>query len=148
MRIAYQLDGRKAIFESEKTQLVIGRPRPGQSVDLNLSPDKSVSRSHARLWLEKEEYWIEDLGSAGGTLVVGENIRGKGPRKIAVQARFARRVCRMPPYRLTPPYLRELELRPARMRSDWPCCWSYHCSSHSSRILKTCWTPWSDAWWR
>jgi adenylate cyclase len=85
MRITYVLDGRKTIFESEKTQLVIGRPRPGQSVDLNLSPDKSVSRSHARLWVEKEEYWIEDLGSTGGTLVVGENIRGKGPRKIAAQ---------------------------------------------------------------
>jgi adenylate cyclase len=85
MRIAYVVDGRKTISESDKTQLVIGRPRPGLSVDLDLSPDKSVSRRHARLWVEKDKYWIEDLGSAGGTLVVGEDIRGKGPRSIAFQ---------------------------------------------------------------
>ena len=85
MRIAYIVDGRKTIFESEKTQLVIGRPKPGLSIDLDLSPDKSVSRRHARLWVAKDKYWIEDLGSAYGTLVVGEDIRGKGPRCIGVQ---------------------------------------------------------------
>ena len=85
MRIAFVVDGRKTIFESEKTQLVIGRPKPGLSIDLDLSPDKSVSRSHARLWVDKDKYWIEDLGSAYGTLVAGEDIRGNGPRSIAIQ---------------------------------------------------------------
>lgn len=84
MRIAYVLDGRKDIFETDKTQIVIGRPKAGISIDLDLSPVKSVSRPHARLWVGGDGYWIEDLGSTYGTLVAGENITGQGPRHIAV----------------------------------------------------------------
>lgn len=84
MRIAYIRAGLKTIFESDKTQLIIGRPKPGQSVDLDLSPDKSVSRPHGKLWVEKDQYWIEDLGSTFGTLVRGEDIRGKGSVSIAI----------------------------------------------------------------
>lgn len=85
MRIAYIRGGLKTIFESDKTHLVIGRPKPGVTIDLDLSPDKSVSRPHARLWVDQEGYWIEDLGSTYGTLVRGEDIRGKGVVSIAFQ---------------------------------------------------------------
>ena len=51
--------------------LVVGRSR---SSDVVLSHE-SVSRRHARLWLDKAgALWIEDLGSTGGTFVGPERI--------------------------------------------------------------------------
>jgi pSer/pThr/pTyr-binding forkhead associated (FHA) protein len=41
-----------------------------------------VSRPHARLWLEGGECWIEDLGSRRGTQVGGDEIRGRGKRRL------------------------------------------------------------------
>lgn len=47
---------------------IIGR---GTGCDIQL-PDISVSRRHAQLWSEDDEYFIEDLGSTNGTYVNGE----------------------------------------------------------------------------
>jgi adenylate cyclase len=51
-------------------------------VELDLTPDDSVSRPHACIWVEHGKYWIEDLGSTHGTLVSGEQIRGKVKRLL------------------------------------------------------------------
>jgi S1-C subfamily serine protease len=52
--------------------LVIGRSR---SCDVVLSHE-SVSRRHARIWLDKSGVlWIEDLGSSAGTYVGAERVR-------------------------------------------------------------------------
>jgi adenylate cyclase len=41
-----------------------------------------VSRPHARVWVEGGQCWIEDLNSLRGTLVGGEEIKGKGKRPL------------------------------------------------------------------
>jgi S1-C subfamily serine protease len=52
-------------------KLVIGRSR---SSDVVLTHE-SVSRQHARIWLDKQGVlWLEDLGSSGGTYVESEKI--------------------------------------------------------------------------
>ena len=48
-------------------------------VDLDLSPDTTVSRRHARLIHIEETCWIEDISSRGGTWVNGERITVKTP---------------------------------------------------------------------
>ena len=82
MRIVYSYQGKQLVFDRETTQVVIGRPKEGLAVDLDLTPDKAVSRPHARVWVEDDQYWIEDLNSVRGTLVGGELIRGKGKRRL------------------------------------------------------------------
>jgi pSer/pThr/pTyr-binding forkhead associated (FHA) protein len=55
------------IIELEGGELVIGRS-PECGICL---PVDTVSRNHARIFLQNEEYTIEDLGSANGTYVNG-----------------------------------------------------------------------------
>jgi adenylate cyclase len=82
MRIACSCQGREKTFERQADELIIGRPKGGVLPDLDLTPDVKVSGRHARLWLEQREYWIEDLGSTHGTSVNGEEIKGKGKRRL------------------------------------------------------------------
>jgi adenylate cyclase len=78
MRISYTYQGTSQTFDSEVPEVIVGRPGPSVEVDLDLRPDRSVSRPHARIWLESGQCWIEDLNSLGGTLVGTEDISGKG----------------------------------------------------------------------
>src|SRR5271166_777863 len=78
MKITYTFGGKESVFEREIHQIVIGRPKYGLSVDLDLTPDQGVSRPHARIWAENDQYWIEDLNSINGTTVDGKPIKGKG----------------------------------------------------------------------
>src|SRR5512138_2270286 len=64
-------------FETESDSIIIGRLWRGQVVDLDLTPDHTVSRRHARLSLEDGVYWLEDLGSTGGSWVNGQKITAK-----------------------------------------------------------------------
>jgi adenylate cyclase len=82
MRIIYSSQGKQTTFDLETTQVIIGRPGPSVTVDLDLRPDLAVSRPHARVWMEDGQYWIEDLNSLRGTLVGGEEIKGKGKRQL------------------------------------------------------------------
>ena len=50
---------------------VLGRKSRKQKPDVDLNPDKSVSRRHAMIWAEDGKFWIEDLGSTLGTYVNG-----------------------------------------------------------------------------
>jgi adenylate cyclase len=84
MRILYAYQGKATTFDRPLAAAVIGRPKPGITVDLDLSPDSTVSRPHARIWLENDRWWIQDLGSSGGTLVNGEEIRGEGKLPLAI----------------------------------------------------------------
>jgi pSer/pThr/pTyr-binding forkhead associated (FHA) protein len=86
MRIRCSYEGKEQLFESEQSAVLIGRSdeRLGVSVDLDLTPDRTVSRLHAKLSVdEKGQYWIEDLGSKHGTLVNGVDIKGKGKVMLA-----------------------------------------------------------------
>lgn len=61
-------------FVSKAPSITIGRSSPEQPVDLDLTPDHSVSRHHARLTYENGAYWIKDLGSKAGTKVNEQRI--------------------------------------------------------------------------
>ena len=64
-------------FKSTATSIILGRISPRQPVDLDLTPDVTVSRRHARLTYEQGEYWLEDLNSKYGTWVNGRSIAGR-----------------------------------------------------------------------
>lgn len=53
--------------------MTIGRPSGDWVVDLDLTPDVTVSRQHARLTYDNG-YWLEDLNSRGGTWVNEQRI--------------------------------------------------------------------------
>ncbi len=85
MRITYSFSflGGKQEKDFEQASIIIGRPTmDGVRPDLDLTPDETVSRPHARIWVEYGRYWIEDLGSKRGTFVNGEDIKGKGRVEI------------------------------------------------------------------
>jgi adenylate cyclase len=82
MRITYSYQGKHTVFDRETAQVIVGRPSPSVRVDLDLRPDLAASRPHARVWTEDGQYWIEDLNSLRGTLVGGEEIKGKGKRQL------------------------------------------------------------------
>lgn len=78
MIVAYSyLSGVPHHFETKANSIVVGRVWRDQTVDLDLTPDHAVSRRHARLSLEDGTYWVEDLGSTGGTWVNGQKITSK-----------------------------------------------------------------------
>ncbi len=52
-------------------EVIIGRLNEKKEVHIDLSPDDSVSRIHARIWKNNGILYLEDLGSSGGTYVNG-----------------------------------------------------------------------------
>jgi sigma-B regulation protein RsbU (phosphoserine phosphatase) len=71
MRIKCIHEGRTTVHEFSQTDILIGRANPTAPPDLDLSPDDTVSRSQARLWIEEGRCWIEDLNTKYGTFVNG-----------------------------------------------------------------------------
>jgi len=84
MRIHYTFQSTTKTFDRDASQVIVGRPKPGVEVDLDLTPDDTVSRPHARLWMEDGSWWIEDLRSSHGTKVNDREIRYSG--KTALRA--------------------------------------------------------------
>jgi adenylate cyclase len=82
VRILYRHRGTEKIFDQPCEAVVLGRPRQGVHVDIDLAPDLRVSRPHARISVAEGRYWIEDLGSANGTEIDGEQIKGKGKLRL------------------------------------------------------------------
>lgn len=82
MRIVYTHEGKESAFETDKRKVVIGRAKPDLVIDLDLTPDKTVSRPHAMIWAEGSRFFLEDLNSSRGTLLNGEEIKGTGRRPI------------------------------------------------------------------
>ena len=92
--IEITFEGETRTLEDSKPELTVGRSTPAAAVDVDLSPDKSVSRKHFLIKLEynmgnaKNEAWIVDLGSNRGTMVNGEPVTDsvKISREDVVQA--------------------------------------------------------------
>ena len=63
-------DGTKTEFILDGRSLVIGRE---DTCDLHFA-DGQVSRQHSRIIFDDGEYWIEDMGSANGTIINGTRI--------------------------------------------------------------------------
>ena len=82
MRILYRYRGIEKVFNEPREAVVLGRPRQGVHVDIDLSPDLRVSRPHARISIADGHCWIEDLGSANGTELDGQQIKGKGKLRL------------------------------------------------------------------
>ncbi|HXB60970.1 MAG TPA: adenylate/guanylate cyclase domain-containing protein [Candidatus Acidoferrales bacterium] len=81
-RIVHSYNGTEKVFQSAETPIIIGRTSAGTVCHLSLSPDFKVSRQHARIILEDNEYRIEDLDSKQGTKVNDEEIRGRGKQAL------------------------------------------------------------------
>ena len=70
-------NGETKTIESDKPELIVGRSTPAKEVDIDLTPDKMVSRRHLVLKMEynmgngKNEAWIHDQGSSRGTHLNG-----------------------------------------------------------------------------
>ena len=83
MRISYSYhNGADEIFKTESETVLIGRRQEGIAVDLDLAPDMMVSSPHAKVWRADDQYWIEDLDSAWGTKLNGEQIKGRGKQPL------------------------------------------------------------------
>lgn len=60
----------------DKQTSLIGRMDPVSGIfpDIDLSPydpESKISRRHARVWYEKDRFFVEDLGSVNGTVING-----------------------------------------------------------------------------
>lgn len=53
------------------------------SLDVDLWPDRAVSRRHALIWYDGQGWYIEDLRSANGTLLENSDIRGQRAMYLA-----------------------------------------------------------------
>ena len=82
MQITYFYHGEERVFERETARVVIGRRGHNTEVDLDLAPDMMVSERHAQIRFEDDRYWIEDLDSAWGTFLNGEQIKGRGKQPL------------------------------------------------------------------
>lgn len=77
LRLVSDTDGARRNWRFPSARVVdVGRRSGSSRPDVDLTPDRSVSRRHARLWREGGEWWIEDLGSVVGTRVDGAVVVG------------------------------------------------------------------------
>lgn len=71
MQITTRFNDTERTVEIDKPEIIVGRPNPYIPPDLDLAPDVTVSRTHARIYEREGWFWIEDLASKYGTLVNG-----------------------------------------------------------------------------
>jgi len=95
MQISYKYQGQWHVKSLSQTEVTVGRPNTQSTVDIDLSPDTTVSRVHAKLWLENGTCWIEDLGSRYGTTVNDTAITGRHPLTEGDQIRIGETMLRM-----------------------------------------------------
>lgn len=74
-----KLAGQNWTYYLNETQIVIGRGEKESSVDVDLGPGKMVSRRHARIAYEDEEWWLtvdgrNGLKADGATISMNEKI--------------------------------------------------------------------------
>src|SRR2546426_3397605 len=82
LRICMMQQGEERHQTFYKLSLLVGRNNGSTKPDLDLSHDNTVSRAHARISVEEENCWIEDLGSKFGTRVDGQDVRGRGKVRV------------------------------------------------------------------
>ena len=79
MQIRHTFQGKESVYETTLTKVIVGRPKAGVTIDLDLTPDHSVSRPHAKIFRADDAWWIEDLESGWGTkLEWAGNQRARG----------------------------------------------------------------------
>lgn len=71
MKIKIAFEGSRREVDIDKDEVIVGRPNPFIQPDVDLTPDVTVSRTHARVYERDGWHWIEDLASKYGTLVNG-----------------------------------------------------------------------------
>ena len=76
IRFITYYNGHQIVRDLPKTEIQVGRTTNSHAVDLDLNPDTSVSRVHARIWFQDDIAWIEDLSSSYGTKINGHSISG------------------------------------------------------------------------
>ncbi|MEI8132353.1 MAG: FHA domain-containing protein [Leptolinea sp.] len=89
MSATYQLvirsgAGAGKLFPLEKTEIHVGRDVTN---DLVISEEK-ISRRHARLYTEGDQYVVEDLGSTNGTFINGARLSGPHLLRVGEQITF------------------------------------------------------------
>ena len=66
------------IIKSNQAELVVGRAHKKSTPDIDLAPHQGaqagVSRRHARLLRENDQWYLEDLGSTNGTFLNGTKV--------------------------------------------------------------------------
>lgn len=72
LRLQHHAVGEVAFPLSEGGQAVLGRRGGETGIELNWDP--KISRRHARVWIEGDALWIEDLGSRNGTWFEGQRL--------------------------------------------------------------------------
>ena len=83
------------IYEFDKNEVFIGRKR--EINDIVMEYDRLLSREHARVFLEQNRIYLEDLGSTRGTFVNHNRnpIPGEKQIKIGDEIRVGRMVLRI-----------------------------------------------------
>jgi len=99
----------------DKESVIVGRQDKEKNwyPDIDLYPDKKVSRKHLKIWQQQGGYWIKDLQSKHGTLVDNEEISEKEsgvPLNISSRIHIGETILRIEP----PDYL-HLENRGIRI---------------------------------
>ena len=82
LRISATFKGEEQARTLYKPSIIVGRANGTGKPDFDLSGDNTVSRSHARIWVEDGTCWLEDLGSKFGTRVDGDDVRGRGKIRV------------------------------------------------------------------
>ncbi|MCL4252352.1 MAG: TIR domain-containing protein [Anaerolineae bacterium] len=72
--LSYTYNKQKNIAQFDTESITIGRKKPDSHTDLDLAPDTTVSRAHARLYYDMSTWWLEDTGSKSGTYRNGAQI--------------------------------------------------------------------------
>ncbi len=82
MRILCSYRGTERTWDVAENDFVLGRPHENSPALIDLTPDKKISRVHARVWKEDDAWWIEDCQSLHGTVLNNVEIKGKGRQKL------------------------------------------------------------------
>ena len=73
IRVTIKFKDHEYTADFNQRVILIGRPGDAQP-DLDLSFDGTISRTHAKLFINDDGIWINDLGSKWGTFVNGKRI--------------------------------------------------------------------------
>jgi adenylate cyclase len=86
MRVSYSYRDTHTVWRTSEKVVTIGRSKDKRHVTLDLAPDQTVSRLHARISEENGLHWIEDLSSSRGTQLNGLEIKGRGKQEVGAGA--------------------------------------------------------------
>lgn len=74
LKLVWNYKGMETELFPEGQSFIIGRPARDHRPPVSLGLDLRVAARHAKVWQQDGAWWVEDLGSAGGTFVDGERL--------------------------------------------------------------------------